>query len=226
MPGRKKIGKQLSLVLDDETRNAVEAAVRESGEPTAALLRKAIKSGLQSGAKADGGETVRLDGELSADVGQLAEHQKWSRQRVLIESIRRGISAVATVYATQNPTVHGEISADDLERAKQISLSHCPEYWPLNQDFIRARQEVHRLRSMLNGLAMTIPEAAERQELLEKLAALKYRHGVVAGPMPWEASKKELLARIAALEKGETVPQQEPAKPPAPKKQPKKGAKP
>lgn len=193
MAGPKKIGERMSVVLDDELREAVAQAAEKAKDGVASVLRRSIRAGLPLIQAGESAELVPLDAELRDDVGKLAEIHGISRGKALSESVRAGIHAV-------HARLSHRLGHDPSEAALfEALLSHDPESSALGRDYLRARRAIESLREVVADLRRMVPEAAERLAAMERLAELRATRGH-GGGRPLGLKNEEIEAQIRTLE--------------------------
>jgi hypothetical protein len=166
------MGDRFSLVLTPEVAAMVEEARAATGEETAALLRKAIRAGLPL--VKSGGEAVSLDGEISRDVGNVAQWHGWTRAKVMLEAIRLGLPAVHARWAAYHNATKSDGSPVSPEESERL-IATDPDAHPLRKENIRlrghfraAQQMLDRVRAHPDGEKALIELEAQDAELRAK----------------------------------------------------------
>lgn len=187
----------MSVILDDDLRRDIAAALENSSEPAASLLRKAIKVGLPLVKAGSGAEPIALDGELNKDVGAVSERQKWSRQKVLIEAIRIGLPTVATRFAYAHPDNAPPLPEEEIAHL----FAYDPEAMPLARDLMGAKLK-YRLALQTIAQMCEFPSVDNLHSAIQRLTAKRRKDGkpVGVGSSPLLFPPEEIEEELAAIE--------------------------
>lgn len=203
------LARNIPLSLEAELLALIDTAATELNDNRSNVMRKAIRAGLPLVAR--GGESLRLNGDLSDAVGALAKHYNRTRESILVEAVQKGIGAVEATALLHSPE-EKEFPPEVL----QLMHNSLPGAHPMRDVVQRAKRERGALQIQLDDLLRHCPGAQERKEVIERHMELyRAQHG--SWPSMWGAgvSTEDLKRQIALLQKGNpqsvTPPASEPA---------------
>jgi hypothetical protein len=149
----------LAISLDEETLRLVDELTSARAESRSSIMRAAIRSGLpivQAGGLA---EVVPVDSELQSDVTKVAEWKGLSRGKILLESLKIGISAVNARFpnAAEEPTPDKEFFA--------MIAANDPDSLPIARDFRRAEYRTAYLQAVVEQVCelTDLPEVEQNK---------------------------------------------------------------
>ena len=189
----------LAISLDEASIAEIDRIAKLRRDSRSSVMRAAIQAGLPM-IETGSGEMVLMDGPLSEDVKKVGEWQKWSRQKVIIESIRLGLPSVAARFASHDGLERSGITGEDAKKWEEIMLAHDPESLPLARDYQKLRQEAGRLRRLLRDAETMVPAVEERMALLKRHVELQVQSGTFFTGFAYGVSTEEIKRQIAEFE--------------------------
>jgi hypothetical protein len=137
-------------------------------------------------------DVVQLDGELSKEVDEVAKRLGWNRSKILLECARKAIGPVAWWNVPVTDSEGRALPPEEIDHLHQTLGEIMPEAKVYGRELLFTRHKNRSLAQAVEDLETHVPEAAEYNALVRRLAGLRMR---VSG-LP----KPELLRLIAERE--------------------------
>ena len=152
--------KNIPVTMDHEFVAEIDRVAKEMKESRSLVMRSALRYGLPLLKSRGAADVVQLDGELSAEVGRIADRHDLPRQKVLIESVRAGLgSAHARLIAEWAARSQTGAAIETPELAAAILMSP-KDANPLAHDLIISRSRERSLQQLLTEVESD-PEGAK-----------------------------------------------------------------
>jgi len=154
--GRKAV--PLAISLDEESLAKIDRIAKGKGDSRSSVMRLAINYGLPA-VEAGGGEFIVMDGEMSADVGKVAETFNLTRQRVILDAIRIGAAPLYSRYERQAMQAGKEVVQDQPSETFSHLARHDFDFFnePLQVEHGRALRENAFLNQLLKSFLRLVP---------------------------------------------------------------------
>jgi hypothetical protein len=163
-------------------------------------MRKAIREGLPL-VESGGGDMLKLDGELSADVDRASKETELRRSKILLEAIRTGLHAFVSRTISEKENLANVQDPEQKTRLLQMLEESYKQYDdPMVREHRRLILERSQALTRLNDLLENVPEAKRRSDLVNRLAEFRRQPGGGAGGRPM-LSNEELAWQVAMCEK-------------------------
>lgn len=188
---------KIPVALDNESLAAIDRVAKVRNETRSAVMRAAIRAGLETVETGGGADMLRLDGNLSRFVDELAKEYGKTRAAILAEAVESGIRAVETRNLIEKTKADPEME----NMGKAMEGWNDADIYPEKRVARQAMLERGRLQIQLDDIFRHCPDAKQRKELIEKHdKVMKKRYG--SAPNMWGSgvSTEHLESNIKHME--------------------------
>jgi metal-responsive CopG/Arc/MetJ family transcriptional regulator len=188
----------IPVSMDDAFLAEIDSVAETRKTSRSAVMRDALRAGLEIVKAGGAADVLTLDSELSQDIEAEAKRGNRTRNSVLLEAIRHGIKAVDTYQMIKEAK---EKEGMDDAMAQAILAHWAFDLYPEKRAVRVAMAERAVYWQQVWDLVTHVPEARERKEAIEKL--IKMRLTTKQWPKVWGCglSTTEIKWQAAMLEK-------------------------
>ena len=191
------------MALDDDLLADLDRVAKSRNETRSAVMRAAIRAGLEIVKSGSAADVLTLDSELTRYIDEMANAYNMTRQAIILEAIRRGARAVNAHHMFE--TAQG-VSPETMK----AMLRHDPNAEPHLRAVLEAKIALSTLEVQFEDMLRYVPEARKRKELIERNNELGIkRHGSAFTQWGCGTSTESLKRNITVMEselaKGKTA---------------------
>jgi hypothetical protein len=190
--------------MDKELLAEVDAVAGDRDETRSLIMRKAIQAGLPIVKAGSNADVLTLDSELSVEVDMARKETGLTRNKILIEAIRRGFHAFVSRVMSEKLSFADVKDPKEREMLLQAieqsgNLYDDPMVREHRQLIVERGKAVTRLMDILQH----VPEAKRHYDLSERLTEFRGAPGGTGGGAAWGRglSTEEIEWQVSMHEK-------------------------
>lgn len=170
------MGKKLHNIpvsMDDDFLTEIDRLAEAKNQTRSAIMRDAIRSGLEIVKSGGSADVLTVDSELSREVDALAAGHNRKRNSILLDAMRQGLRAVDVALMVKKARSEGI----EEGAVKSTEIAHELDLFPEKAEAKKAMLERYVYQKQVDDLVRHVPAARERKEAIEKLIKLRTEAG-------------------------------------------------